>query len=165
MEYYDTIASGYDELHREEQLKKYRLVMQHFDIGKDDRLLDVGCGTGLFSEVFVCRITGIEPSWEMLREKKTSDNADYAQGQAEHLPFKEEAFDVVVCVTALHNFQKPRKALEEMRRVSKGRGAITIMRKAKKAEELRILVEEMFKIEKVVEEDKDCILFFGTGSS
>lgn len=166
MEYYDVIAPGYDELHKEEQLKKIRLIDKNLDIKKDERLLDVGCGTGLTSEIFGCRITGIDPSREMLKKmNKTSENADYVHGRAEYLPFKDGALDVIICVTALHNFEEPRKALEEMKRVGKDKGAITILIKARKAQELRTLVEEMFKIEKVVEEDKDSILFFGTGSS
>ena len=164
MEYYDIISPGYDELHKEEQLKKYMIIQKNLGIGEDNTLLDVGCGTGLSSEIFNCRIMGIEPSREMMKKKKTSEKADFFQGRAEHLPFKDRAFDVIICVTAIHNFENPRKALEEMKRVGKGKGAITILRKARKAQELRTLVEEMFKMEKVVEEDKDSILFFSTGS-
>lgn len=165
MEYYDIIAPGYDELHKEEQLKKYRVIQKNLVIGEENKLLDVGCGTGFSSEIFRCRIMGIEPSREMIKKKKTSENADFFQGRAEHLPFKDKAFDIIICVTAIHNFENPRKALEEMKRVGKGKGAITIMRKARKAQELRTLVEELFKVEDVVEEDKDSILFYTTGSS
>jgi len=160
MEYYDIIAPGYDELYKEEQLNKYRLIQKNLAIGEENTLLDVGCGTGFSSEIFRCRIMGIEPSRELVRKKKTSENADFLQGRAEHLPFKDRAFDVIICVTAIHNFENPRRALEEMKRVCKGKGAITILRKARKAEELRTLAQEIFKIEKVVEEDKDSILFF-----
>jgi ubiquinone/menaquinone biosynthesis C-methylase UbiE len=160
MEYYDIIAPGYDELHKEEQLKKYRLIQKYLAIGEENTLLDVGCGTGFSSEIFRCRIMGIEPSREMVKKKKTSENSDFFQGKAEHLPFKDKAFDVIICVTAIHNFENPRKALEEMNRVGKGKGAITVLKKVKKAEELRALVQEIFKIEKIVEEDKDSILFF-----
>jgi ubiquinone/menaquinone biosynthesis C-methylase UbiE len=162
MEYYDTIAPGYDELHKGEQLKKYRFIEKYLGIGKDDSLLDVGCGTGLSSEIFRCGITGIDSSKDMLDEAKNSlRKAAFVQGKAEHLPFKNEAFDIIICISAFHNFKGLRKALEEMKRVGKGKGAITIMRKAKKAKELRTLVEKVFNIEKVVDEDKDIILFFG----
>jgi ubiquinone/menaquinone biosynthesis C-methylase UbiE len=166
MEYYDIIALGYNELHKEEQLKKYRLIQKNLGIGEENTLLDVGCGTGFSFEIFRCRITGIDSSKDMLKEsKKASRNTAFVQGKAEHLPFKNEAFDIIICVSAFHNFKGPRKALEEMKRVGKGKGVITIMRKARKAQELRTLVEEMFKMEKVVEEDKDSILFFSNGSS
>lgn len=165
MEYYDIIAPGYDELHKEEQLKKYRLIQNNLGIREENTVLDVGCGTGFSSEIFNCRIMGIEPSREMVNKKKTSENTDFFQGRAENLPFKDKTFDVIICVTAIHNFENPRRALIEMKRVGKGKGAITILRKARKAQELRTLVEEMFKIDKFLEEDKDSILFFNTGSS
>ncbi len=165
MEYYDIIAPGYDELHKEEQLKKYRLIQKNLGIGEENTLLDVGCGTGFSSEIFNCRIIGIEPSREMVKKNKTSENSELFQGRAEHLPFKDGIFDVIICVTAIHNFENPRKALEEMKRVGKGKGAITILKKAKKAKELRTLVQDFFNIDKVVEEDKDSILFFLVGSS
>ncbi len=165
MEYYDIIAPGYDELHKEEQLKKYRIIQKNLGIGEENTLLDVGCGTGFSSEIFNCRIIGIEPSREMVKKNKTSENSELFQGRAEHLPFKDGIFDVIICVTAIHKFENPRKALEEMKRVGKGKGAITILKKAKKAKELRTLVQDFFNIDKVVEEDKDSILFFLVGSS
>lgn len=163
MEYYDVIASGYNELHYEEQLKKYEVIKRHLEIGKDERLLDVGCGTGLSSQIFPCRITGIDPSKEMLKSGKKSStaNEDCVQGKAEHLPFKNRAFDVVICVTAIHNFMEPRKALKEIKRVGKGKGAITVLKKAEKAEQIQNLIEEMFHIDEVIEEEKDSIIFFG----
>lgn len=165
MEYYDTIASGYDELHKAEQLNKYRLIREHLNIGCDEGLLDVGCGTGLFSQVFKCRITGIDPSREMLREmkKKVHGNGDYVQGEAEHLPFEDDVFDVVLCVSAIHNFKRPISALGEIKRVCKGRGAVTILKKAKSAEDLRTMLNDTVSIDKIIEEEKDSLLFFRVG--
>lgn len=163
MEYYDAIAPGYDDLHELEQRKKYRLIQKHLDIGKNDKLLDVGIGTGFSSEIFRCEITGIEPSRQMLKEarKNISRSAVYIQGKAEQLPFKNKTFDIILCVTAVHNFNEPKRALKEIKRVGKGKGAITIMKKARKAKELHTLVKKTFNIEKVVEEEKDIILFYG----
>lgn len=163
MEYYDTIATGYDELHKGEQLEKYRLIQKHLNIGKNDKLLDVGSGTGFSSEIFRCEIMGIEPSGQMLKEarKNIPRGAVYIQGKAEQLPFKDKTFDIILCVTAFHNFNEPKRALKEIKRVGKGKGAITIMKKARKAKELQTLVKETFNIKKVVEEEKDIILFYG----
>ena len=49
MTYYDEIASGYEELHSEEQLAKIGLIKDHFRVTVKDKLLDVGCGTGVVS--------------------------------------------------------------------------------------------------------------------
>ena len=46
MTYYDQISQGYEELHKEEQLKKVELIKKHLKLNKENKLLDVGCGTG-----------------------------------------------------------------------------------------------------------------------
>lgn len=166
MEYYSTLAPGYDELHKNEQKNKLRLIKEHLEIKENDTLLDVGCGTGLSSEIFQCKVTGLEPSRLMLKEaQKTESNADFIQGRAENLPFSDTTFDFVICVTALHNFDSPKQALEEMRRVGKGSGAISILKKAAKAQELKTFVHDIFPIKELIEENKDTILFFELGAN
>jgi ubiquinone/menaquinone biosynthesis C-methylase UbiE len=161
MKYYDEIAIGYNELHENEQEAKFKLIKKHLDIKKDDIILDVGFGTGLMSEFFKNRIVGLEPSKKMLKQaKKDRRDADYVQGAAEYMPFGDRAFDCVICVTALHNFEYPEKALLEIMRVGKGFGAITVLKKAEKAHELKSLVKEMFSIRLEIQEEKDTIYLF-----
>jgi demethylmenaquinone methyltransferase/2-methoxy-6-polyprenyl-1,4-benzoquinol methylase len=167
MDYYSTLAPGYNELHREEQLAKLRIISQHLNVKEDKKLLDVGCGTGFSQEIFNCRIFGIEPSREMLIQgrKDEEHQMDFVEGVGEHLPFKDNTFDTIICVTALHNFENPEKGLLEMARVGRNRGAITILKKAKRAEELKELVKRIFQIQLEVEEEKDHILLFGLSKS
>jgi ubiquinone/menaquinone biosynthesis C-methylase UbiE len=160
MEYYENIASGYNELHKEEQLAKLRIISSHLNIQKEDKLLDLGCGTGLSSEIFKCQITGLEPSRRMMKKGGKNQLMDLIQGEGEHLPFNDCTFNFVICVTALHNFKDPHTALREMKRVVTKSGAITILKKAKRAQMLQNMVAEEFNITKVVEEEKDHILFF-----
>jgi ubiquinone/menaquinone biosynthesis C-methylase UbiE len=163
MEYYDKIAKGYNELHQKEQENKLRIIQTQFDFGPNDMILDVGCGTGVSSEVFKCQIIGLEPSKEMLVQGRIENmpNMEFLQGEGEHLPFTDNSFDAIICVTALHNFKDPKLGLKEIKRVGKGKGAITILKKAKHANELKDSVKEIFAIEKEIDEDKDIILFFG----
>lgn len=161
MEYYDEIASGYNELHEKEQEAKFRLIKEHLEIKKEDTILDIGYGTGLLSEYFQNRIVGLEPSIKMLKQaKKDERDADYVQGAAEHLPFGDKAFDCVICVSALHNFESPKKALLEIMRVSRGSGAITVLKKAEKANELKSQVKRMFPIRLEIQQEKDTIYLF-----
>ena len=51
MTYYDDISSGYEELHKEEQLKKVSSIKKHLKVNSSDKLLDVGCGTGLMTYI------------------------------------------------------------------------------------------------------------------
>lgn len=40
--YYDAIAVGYDELHKQEQRRKLKLILNHFQYDNNEFLLDVG---------------------------------------------------------------------------------------------------------------------------
>ncbi len=156
MNYYNSISEGYNRLHREEQLNKIRLIKDNLKIKKQDFLLDVGCGTGIFAEEFDCIKIGIDPSIDMLKQGK---DAFYIQAYAENLPFKDNCFDKVISVTAIHNFRNIRKGLEEIKRVSKKNVALSILKRSSKINEIKDNIKELFKITKTIEEDKDIIFF------
>lgn len=124
MEYYNKIAKGYNELHREEQLNKIKIIKQH--LKKPYGLtLDIGAGTGISSEPF--NAIALDPSIEMLRQYK----GPKVVAKAESLPFKDNTFDTVVSVTALHHTNIG-ESLKEIKRVSK-KGtqlAITLLKKS-----------------------------------
>ncbi len=161
MEYYDAISEGYNELHEEEQKAKFRLIKSHLKLESNDTILDVGCGTGLLSGYFRNRIIGLEPSKGMLNQaKKATVNKDFIQGRAEYMPFGDGSFDCVICVSALHNFESPNRALFEMSRVGKKSGAITILKKAAFVKELQSTVTKIFPIKMVLEDERDKIYIF-----
>jgi len=156
MNYYNSISESYNELHREEQLSKIRLIKDNLKIKNQDLLLDVGCGTGIFAEEFNCIKIGIDPSIEMLKQGK---NAFYIQACAENLPFKDNSFDFVISVTAIHNFKNLRKGLEEIKRISKKDVALSILKRSSKLDEIKNNIKGLFKIIKIIDEDKDLIFF------
>ena len=153
MTYYDSIAKGYTELHKDEQLKKIQLIKDNLVLGKEDLLLDVGCGP-YFAD-FECTVVGIDPSIELLKQTKIP----VCQAIAEALPFKDNSFDVIVSITALQNFEDLDKALDEIKRVGKERFVITFLQKAAKKDLFLDKINEYFKIYKVIMEEKDIILF------
>ena len=149
MGYYDVISSGYDELHKEEQLKKVKLLIKLLKI-KNDKVLDVGCGTAFYSNLFKDYI-GLDNSKDMLSKSK----AKVFYGKAEALPFEDQSFDTVISITAIHNFRNPKKAIQEMKRVSKNKIGITLLKKSKRFKEISNLLNDFDK----VEEDKDIIFY------
>lgn len=155
MDYYDKIATGYDELHLKEQSRKLDLIKKNIDIDSKTKILDVGCGTGISSK-FDCFVAGIDPSIRLL---KLNNNKNKILGIAEFLPFKREFFDYVISVTAVHNFDDFNKALEQMKIVGKENFVFSILKKSKNFDAIKKTIEEMFNIVKAVAEEKDVIFF------
>ncbi len=159
--FYDEIADGYDELHMGEQLRKMTAIiaaMGEYIPKKPEKLLDVGCGSGISTSVWSCDCTGIDPSDNLIAvAKKNHPKLRFYVGRAEELPFPDKSFDVVICITAVHNFHDIRRGIEEMKRVGKDRFVITVLRKSNKIEEIEKLIILNFKVKKIVMEDKDLI--------
>lgn len=161
--YYDEIAPGYEELHREEQEKKIAIVKKYLKVKETDLLLDVGCGTGITSN-FPCNVVGLDPSAELLKRftAPLAKSVKTICAPGEKMPLENDSFDVVVSITALQNFNDAKQGLKEMCRVGKkeARYAISFLKRSAKKEKLAALIQKYFVIEKEVEEEKD-IIFFG----
>ncbi len=158
MSYYDEIAPGYDTLHKEEQLKKLLILLDGLEVKKEDRVLDVGCGTAFSFEVLHplgCKYQGLEPSKGLIQQSRYPTKITLAS--AEKIPFPDNLFTIVISVTALQNFDDPRKGLEEIRRVCSERVGISFLKKSSRAEEFDSLLRELFTVEKVVDEQRDLI--------
>jgi len=151
---YKYIAKSYNELHKEEQLKKLKIIKENIKINSKTTLLDIGCGTGISTESFKCKAKGIDPSKEMISIAK---NKNLIHGYAEKLPFKNKSFDVIVSVTAIHNFKDQEKALDEMLRIGKKTIVITLLKKAQKYKKIKDLIYKKLKNVKEIDEEKDTI--------
>ena len=155
--YYNSISKGYDELYEEEQKKKLDLVKENLEIKKTDKLLDVGCGTGISSN-FYCDVTGIDPSEKLLKiAEKKFPNIQFLQAEAEELPFEDNHFDVVISLTVIHNFNDVDLGLKEIKRVGKDRFVLSVLKKSEKFNDISYKIENMFKIIKKIEDEKDMI--------
>ncbi|MCX8147449.1 MAG: class I SAM-dependent methyltransferase [Candidatus Woesearchaeota archaeon] len=159
MDYYDQISEGYEELHKEEQEKKLNLIKKHLQASPYEKLLDVGCGTGITSQ-WGCNVTGVDPSKKLL-EKAKQKGIKTVLAEAENMPFRDNEFDIVISVTAIQNFNDIEKGLKEIKRVGKGRFVLTFLKKSEKRDFILNTIRKLFKIEKEIEEDKDIIIFAG----
>ncbi len=94
--------------------------------------LDVGCGTGILTQVILerCaprRIVGIDPDEQSLaraREQVKDRRAEFRDSHAEHLPFANGEFDAAAAGLALNMFVDPPAALAEMKRVVRPGGKL-----------------------------------------
>ena len=84
--------------------------------------LDVGCGTGLFTEAFINKgvdTTGIDVNADMLAIARDEvPSAQFREAPAEKLPFNAGVFDLVFLGHLLHETDKPLEALKEAHRVA-----------------------------------------------
>jgi SAM-dependent methyltransferase len=89
------------------------------------RWIDVGCGTGAFSELLVERcapaeVQGIDPSEAQLafaRTRPASRLAQFRQGDAMALPFPDDRFDAASMALVIFFVPEPAKGVAEMARV------------------------------------------------
>lgn len=159
MTYYDEISQGYDELYEEEQKKKIELIKRKVNIAETDKLLDVGCGTGISTTGFGCEAVGIDPSRELIEiAKKKNPKAKYLVGRAEKLPFGDKNFDIVVSITSLQNFDNVEDALGEIKRVGKNKFVLSFLKKSEKSGRILGMIKEVFNVVEIIQEEKDVIV-------
>lgn len=87
------------------------------------RIIDVGCGGGglLNSLKDYGRLFALEPSPLGAAKTLAKTNAKTIRGDAEHVPLKNESFDVLTCLDVIEHLQDDKRACEELNRVlSKG---------------------------------------------
>ena len=109
------------------------LVVEISNVRKNDRVLDIGCGTGLLSLKFLskadCQIKGVDSSPEMLEifndkitklglgQKIHSEHQD-----AESLNFEKNSFDIVASTVTLHHVKNKLPAVRNIRKMLKPEG-------------------------------------------
>ena len=108
------------------------LIIDLLHPGAGERILDAGCGTGVFTLDFLvagARVVGLDISVPMLNlaRKKTPDYPFSAlRGDMESLPFKDNSFDKTVSVTALEFIADAQGAVNELFRVTRPGGLVVV---------------------------------------
>jgi ubiquinone/menaquinone biosynthesis C-methylase UbiE len=126
-------AEAYDRLMGRWSRRLAPLLIQFGGIAENDRVIDVGCGTGsLAFEMPRCAdiasLRGIDVSAgyiDYVRAENTDPRLIFEQADAQALPFPDGSFDRAFSMLVLHFVPDPARAVREMRRVVRGGGAVT----------------------------------------
>ena len=135
-------------------LRKWRYVSrirkELFDsigLRGDEKVLDVGCGSGLLLNGAAMRLTSgkatgidiwsphsgggsLELLWKNAKAEGVADRIEFKEADARKMPFDDSAFDVVMSSGALHhishNFEDHERTVREINRVLKPGGRVVI---------------------------------------
>jgi ubiquinone/menaquinone biosynthesis C-methylase UbiE len=129
-------------------------VVARLELTRDDRLIDVACGTGIVARLarerlgHGSRIIGVDVAPAMLAvARNVAPTIDWREGNAVSLPVSDgEDFSALACHQGLQFFQDKRAAVREMRRVLAPGGRIAIatwrpLREIPVALELNVVAE------------------------
>ena len=108
-------------------------IESHLDGQQITEILDLGCGTGRFSEGlaahFDATVIGIDPSKKMLeqaRAKKRDDRVQYFNGHAESIPLRAQSVDMIFMSMSLHHFNNRSASIHECHRVLRRQGSVVV---------------------------------------
>ncbi|MFC2021346.1 class I SAM-dependent methyltransferase [Chloroflexota bacterium] len=108
------------------------LVRDLVDSRPGEKVLDAGCGTGIFTIDFLiagAQVVGLDISEPMLSVAcKRNKGYDFfaVRGDMQHLPFKDNSFDKTVSITALEFIADAKSAIDELFRVTRSQGCVVV---------------------------------------
>lgn len=116
-----------------------RQVVEFLDIKEWNKILDIGCGTGVVTQLISKQLSsekdgmaiGIDAAGKMIEgavKKRESDTCSFKVAAAEKLPFENKSFDSVVSTLFFHHIQLDlkEKAFAEAFRVLKPGGKLVV---------------------------------------
>jgi SAM-dependent methyltransferase len=113
----------------------------------DEAVLDIGCGNGMYVAVLAQRrhegfVTGVDLSRGMLAAAaRVAPGTPLAQADAQHLPFRDTSFDIVLAMHMLYHVPDRALALREVRRVlTPGGVALVVTNSEQHLQELNTLL-------------------------
>jgi len=134
---FDQVAAAYDRTNTVLSLGNDRLwrvaTLRAVAPQRGERILDLAAGTGTSSMAFVpsgAHVVAADFSRGMIEEGRRRHsgvpNLEFVQADATDLPFADGEFDAVTMSFGLRNVIDPRRALRELRRVTRPGGRIVV---------------------------------------
>ncbi|MEM2001785.1 MAG: class I SAM-dependent methyltransferase [Candidatus Methanomethylicaceae archaeon] len=115
---------------REKARKILQLLIQYAGFPLSSAAcLDVGCSSGIISYTlapFFQTVVGLEYDETALcaADPDVRKHVQFVLGDAMHLPFKDDAFEVIICAQVYEHVPDDRRLFDEIHRVLKGGGVV-----------------------------------------
>ena len=107
------------------------VVSSHVEGQSVGTILDLGCGTGRFTEALAARfeaeVIGVDPSTKMLEQaqrKRLDSRVRYETGPGEAIPLPDNSVDLIFMSMVFHHFDNPALMAIECRRVLREQGSL-----------------------------------------
>jgi ubiquinone/menaquinone biosynthesis C-methylase UbiE len=131
--FYDGIADRFDAVSNPyDTQRRLEIVFDELLAGEDlegRSVLDVGCGTGWFSQHAArrrARVTSLDIGIQLLAEARRKCPTRVVAGDACRLPFPDASFDVVISSECIEHTLDPRQALREIVRVARPNAPVIV---------------------------------------
>jgi SAM-dependent methyltransferase len=134
------------------ELNLPKLVLDLVSINSGDTIVDVGCGNGLYLAETSLRADqtsriGVDLSLGMLASAHTRNpTARLINADAIFVPLRNELSDVTIAAHMLYHAARPKKAIRELRRITRRGGRTLVVLNARDhLQEMRQIVSELFR--------------------
>lgn len=109
----------------------YEAVIEALHVGEGMRVLDVGCGAGMFCQMAATRgaqVHGLDAAAPLVAIAKARvPGAEFRTGEMEELPHAADSFDLVTGFNSFQYAASPLAALREAKRVLRKSGNVVVM--------------------------------------
>lgn len=116
--------------------RELRALIDGLPIRPGDRVLDLACGDGVYSQWLADRgarvlAVDVSPAFLELAHREINgaslgDRVTFARADLDHLPIPEGSFDLVWCAQSLYSLPDPVDALNRMKRAARPGGIVAV---------------------------------------
>lgn len=110
--------------------QRFALELVEASVPRASKVLDIGCGTGETAVKLMRRgyeVWGLDIAEAMIRHaRERCGSGQFQVGDCEHIPFRDDTFDAVVCLGVIEYLDTDERALREMCRVLKPGGSAVV---------------------------------------
>ena len=129
---YNQISKVYNSRYEQNPLTGVQTYLTNYVISNSPKdILEVGCGTCHWLSILAdndSKLFGADLSIGMLRKARTSSQKlRLINSDADRLPLKENSFDFIYVVNAIHHFPKPLNFIKQVRNLLKYKGSLCII--------------------------------------